>query len=241
MNIGLIGYGRMGQEIEQVALKRGHHVSAIWDIEKPLTKSSDLNGSEVLIDFSYKDAVLNNLEAGAYWGVPVVEGTTGWNEELEKIEQIKGLSVVYSPNFSIGMYLFMRLVDHAAALLAPTESYDCYVHEWHHAGKADSPSGTAKKLADILLNRLPGKQQALFNTCDGKIEPQMLHVTSTRVGSVPGTHKVGFDSESDMITLQHQARGREGFAHGAIRAAEWIVNRQGIFTMDDFIDSIIKS
>lgn len=241
MKLGLVGYGRMGKEIERVARGRGHEVCVVFEIDRPLTPASDLQGAQVLIDFSYKDAVLATLEAAARLGVPVVEGTTGWTDQLDRLQSIPKLTVLHSPNFSMGVYQFRRIVEQAARWLGPLGDYDCYLHEWHHAGKADSPSGTARYLAEVLIQNLPGKSEVLYSTCDRKIHPHELHVTSTRVGRVPGTHEVGFDSVSDSILLRHTAHGREAFAHGAVRAAEWIVGKQGIFSMEDFMDSISGS
>jgi 4-hydroxy-tetrahydrodipicolinate reductase len=241
MKIAVLGSGRMGREVEIAAAKRGHNISAVFDIDNPLTASSDLNGAEVLIDFTLAPAVIENLKNAAKLGVPVVEGTTGWDNQLEVLKTIDNLTVIYSPNFSIGVYQFTRLIEAAAKLFGPLEEYDCYLHEWHHTGKADSPSGTAKKLASLLLEHLPGKTEALYETSFARIAPHQLHVTSTRVGAIPGTHEVGFESVGDSIQLKHRAHGREGFAQGAVRAAEWIIGRRGVYTMDDFMRSLTDS
>jgi 4-hydroxy-tetrahydrodipicolinate reductase len=237
MKIGLIGYGRMGKEIEHQARQLGHEVCAHLEVEEPLCLNSQLHGAEVLIDFTTAGAVMDTLSVAAQLGLPVVEGTTGWNSQLDRVKEIKNLTLIYSANFSIGVYQFMKLAEYAARLYGNLAEYDCYLHEWHHTGKADSPSGTALRLADILLPHLHGKEKILAQTSEGKIAPQVLHVTSTRVGRVPGTHEIGFDSASDFILLRHQAHGREGLARGAIRAAEWIKDKKGIFTMDDFMES----
>jgi 4-hydroxy-tetrahydrodipicolinate reductase len=241
MKIALLGYGRMGQEIEKVASQYGHEVAAIFDIDNPLTTSSHLNGAQIFIDFTLKDAVLENLKIAAALGIPIVEGTTGWNADITELKQIANLTLIFSPNFSIGVYQFTKLVAYAAQLFGPLAAYDCYLHEWHHTGKADSPSGTAKKLANILVDHLPQKTGLLTETSHKKIDVNQLHVTSTRVGRIPGTHEIGFDSDFDFIQLKHTAHGRVVFADGAIRAAEWLINRQGIFTMDDFMASYLKS
>ncbi len=234
MNIALVGYGRMGREVERVARERDHLVQAVFDVDRPIESPGELAGVEVLIDFSLAGAVLPVLRVAASAGVPVVEGTTGWYDQFDDVRAIPGLTMVHSPNFSIGVYQFMRLVETAGKLLGGLD-YDTYVHEWHHSGKADSPSGTARKLAALLLDVLPGKDRMLGESCDRRIDPAELHVTSTRAGRIPGTHQVGFDSESDSITLTHQAHGREGFARGAVLAGEWLAGRSGIFTMDDFV------
>jgi 4-hydroxy-tetrahydrodipicolinate reductase len=235
MKLGLVGYGRMGREIETIAVSRGHEIGVRFDIEGPRVETSSLSGVEVLVDFSVPGAVLSTLKAAASCRIPVVEGTTGWGEDLGEACEIKGLTMVHSPNFSPGVYVFMQLVRSAARQLGCIRGYDCHVHEWHHTGKLDSPSGTAKKLGDILVAELPAKDKTLYDTCNRRIEPGELQVTSTRVGRVPGTHIVGFDSTFDTIELKHQAHGREGFALGAVLAAEWIVAKEGIFTMEDFM------
>jgi len=240
MKIGLVGYGRMGREIETQARQAGHEICVRFEIDHPLIKTANLNGAEVLIDFSLSQSVVNTLTAAAALGVPVVEGTTGWKDQLQTVVAIENLTLIYSANFSIGVYQFIKLAEYAAKLFGPLRDYDCYVHEWHHAGKADSPSGTAYKIAEALLPHLPGKTSVLGKTSEGKIPAQALHVTSTRAGRIPGTHEVGFDSAADFIQVKHEAHGREGFARGAIRAAEWIVGKKGIFTMDDFMQSMAK-
>jgi 4-hydroxy-tetrahydrodipicolinate reductase len=239
MNFGIIGYGRMGHTVEQLACDLGHQVTAHFDIDNPLTGLSDKPNVDVLISFCLKDAVLENLKAAAHVGIPVVEGTTGWYAELDQARQIPNLTMIYSPNFTIGIYLFSQIVEYAARQFGSCPEYDCYLHEWHHSGKKDSPSGTAKNLAAILLQNLPAKNQLLFTPPDGAIEPQALHITSTRVGQIPGTHEIGFEGTYDSIQLRHTAHGREGFAYGAIRAAEWISGKKGIFTMQDFMDYLI--
>lgn len=238
MRIALSGYGRMGKQIEAVAREMGDEVVSIFEYDAPLTSESNLNGAEVLISFSEADAVFSALRAAAAHRLPVVEGTTGWYDQLPEVEEISGLSLIYSPNFSLGVYQFMKIIEKAAELVGVVGDYDTYIHEWHHSGKIDSPSGTARRLAEIVLARFPGKTRALYDTCYRQIESDELHVTSTRVGRVPGTHEVGFDSAADSIQIRHTAHGREAFARGAVRAAHWIVEREGIFSMDDFMDSI---
>lgn len=239
MKIGLLGNGRMGRTIEKLAVERGHTIAAIFEKENPLASDSNLNGAEMLIDFSTAESVLDNLNAAARFGIPVVEGTTGWTRQLEEMTRIDGLTVLFSPNFSFGVYVFLRASETISKMINSIGNYDAYIHEWHHAAKADSPSGTAKMLAEILLSNLSRKEHPLFETSHGRIAAEALHVTSTRVGSMPGTHEVGFNSPFDLLTFRHQSTGREGFAYGALRAAEWLAGRNGIFTMDDFMLDIL--
>ncbi|MDZ7314930.1 MAG: 4-hydroxy-tetrahydrodipicolinate reductase [candidate division KSB1 bacterium] len=238
MNIAILGYGRMGKEVERQAALRGHRITAVFDVNDHFSRDSDCRGAEVLISFVTADAVIDNARAAALLGLPLVEGTTGWYDRMEEVRAIPDLTMLYSPNFSIGVYLFTLIVGRTAQLLANTCAYDCFIHEIHHRGKADSPSGTAKKLAEVVLKNFPDKKKVLAETSRGVIDPEALHVTSSRAGRVPGTHMVCFDSDADEILLQHTAHGREGFALGAVRAAEWLVGRKGIFTMDDFMNDI---
>jgi 4-hydroxy-tetrahydrodipicolinate reductase len=238
MRIALVGYGRMGPEIRAVAEARGHAISQIFDISRPPRQEIDPS-ADVIIDFSTAAAVPDTLRWAAKWQIPVVEGTTGWREEEVDLSAIPGLTMVYSPNFSPGVYRFTKLVEMAGRLFAGND-YDVYVHEWHHAGKADSPSGTARRLAEVLLSVMPSKTEILAETSHGRIPGNRLHVTSTRVGRVPGTHEVGFDSRGDAVILRHQAWGRESFAYGAVLAAEWIQGKKGIFTMDEFMSGISR-
>jgi 4-hydroxy-tetrahydrodipicolinate reductase len=235
MKIGLIGYGRMGREIERLAPELGHEVVSCFDLGREVTVSSDLKGAQVLIDFSGAEAVLTNLRCAAQLGIPVVEGSTGWLKRLPDAQAIIGLTMIYSSNFSMGVYRFHQLVKMAGRLYGSDEVYDAYVHEWHHHAKADSPSGTALTLARTLQSVMPHKTELLTAAAEGKISPHALHVSSTRVGRIPGTHEVGFDSHYDQIVLRHQAFGREAFAYGALRAAAWIAMRHGVYTMDDFM------
>lgn len=238
MNIALIGHGRMGQEIERLSPQLGHSVCVSFELGNSLQIDSPLHGAQVLIDFSTADSVWQNLEIAGQRRIPIVEGTTGWNFDRNKLQSIQGLTAIYSPNFSLGMHAFLQAVSIAADHLGRLKTYDSFVREIHHTGKADSPSGTAKKLARILLQKMPAKQSLLFDPCDRPIRPEQLHVTSTRAGRFAGIHEIGFDSAYDFIELKHTAHGRSGFAYGALRAAEWIVGRTGIYDMEDFVTSL---
>jgi 4-hydroxy-tetrahydrodipicolinate reductase len=235
MQIGLIGYGRMGHEVERMASSMGHEIIHHFDVGHELSDSMPLPDVQVLIDFSTAETVLKHAATAAALGIPLVEGTTGWQERRQELEAIRNLTMIYSANFSIGVYRFQQVVKLAGRLYGALGVYDTYVHEWHHTGKADSPSGTALSLAKMLLEVLPNKKELLTATAAGKIAPASLHVSSTRVGRIPGTHEIGFDSPYDQITIRHQAFGREAFAFGAVRAAEWICGKKGLFTMDDFM------
>lgn len=230
MKIAIIGYGAMGRLIERLARERKHEICAVIDEESSRTKPEDLsvrfNGAEAAIDFSVKEAVSRNAEACAIAGVPLVEGTTGWLDQLDAVRTIveeHDAALVYGANFSIGVNLFYRIVARAAKMVARFEDYETFIEERHHSRKVDAPSGTAHKLKEIV---------------EQFIEPG-FSVSSTRAGNIPGTHIVGFDGTFDQITLEHTARSREGFASGAISAAEWIVGKSGFWEFPEVIDEII--
>jgi len=159
--------------------------------------------------------------------------TIGQTREDPIVQIVKDSGLLYSPNFSIGVNMAFRLVAAAAEMMNSATAYDAWIHEWHHRQKADSPSGTALKLAEILLAKIDRKKRIETARVDGKIDPSALHVSSTRVGAVPGTHIVGFESDADSIEIKHVAKTRRGFALGAIRAAQWLKGRKGVYTMDD--------
>ena len=155
---------------------------------------------------------------------------------------VKGtqIGLIYASNFSLGMNLFFKIVENAAGFFDKFEDFDPFIHEVHHKMKVDSPSGTALSLGKILLEKISRKSDILPGTSEGQISPEQLHVTSTRTGNVPGTHMVGFESEADSIELKHTARNRSGFAMGALYAAEWVIGKTGVFTMDDLMNDLLK-
>lgn len=240
MNIGLIGYGRMGKMVQRIATERGHSIKAVFDIDQPFDQDAETDGIEVLIDFSLAGAVPHNLRTAAALKIPIVEGTTGWHDQLSILHEIDDLTCIFSPNFSMGVYVFQKIVAYAGKLYGALPRYDVFLHEWHHTGKADSPSGTAHKLANSLLQQFKGKSKILTETAHQQIDDDALHVTSSRAGKIPGTHLIGFDSEYDTIKLEHCARSREGFVSGAVEAAEWIQGKSGIFSMDDFMQDVLN-
>jgi 4-hydroxy-tetrahydrodipicolinate reductase len=232
MKIALIGYGAMGRLIAQLAKGKGHVITIVVDEASSSLSAAELAGriqeSDVAIDFSGGDAVRRNVEACVAAGVPIVEGTTGWNDERSEIERIvregKG-GFVFGANFSIGVNLFYRIADHAAELFARFPDYEVFIEEQHHSRKKDAPSGTALKLRDIVAKHLGDE----------------FSVSSTRAGNIPGTHRVGFDGTADQVLLEHTARSREGFASGALLAAEWIVGKKGFYEFADVMDKICQN
>ena len=197
----------------------------------------------VVIDFSVPDAVVKNVRRVSGFGKNIVVGTTGWYNSLNEVQGIvkkSGTGCIYSPNFSLGVNLFSRIVDESSKLVNKISDYDVFVYEGHHNQKIDSPSGTAIALGDIILKNIERKKKLVFDKIDRKILPEELHVASFRAGYIPGTHVVGFDSEADTIELKHTARSRAGFALGALLAAQWIKNKKGFYTMQDFMTDFFK-
>jgi 4-hydroxy-tetrahydrodipicolinate reductase len=242
MTIALIGHGRMGMEVETVARERRIPIGRIFTEEDNtgavgLTRES-LRGIDVCIDFSSPASVVENIRAVATAGCDIVVGTTGWYEHLEEVRKLVGekqTGFLYAANFSLGVNIFSEIVKDAARLVERHPGYDVAVSETHHSGKADSPSGTALALASLILGAFPRKSGILSDAAHGAIPENRLHVSSTRVGHVPGRHSVIFDSDADTIELTHTARNRRGFAFGALVAAEWLKGKKGFFTMRDVI------
>ena len=232
MKIALIGYGAMGKLIANSAESKNHEIAVIID-EADANLSADklaekLKAAEVAIDFSSAEAVKRNMKTCVLAKIPLVEGTTGWNSEREEIKQfIKANdgAFVFGANFSVGVNLFYRVADLASELFAKFEDYEAFIEERHHSRKKDAPSGTALKLKDLVAKHI---------TKD-------FSVSATRAGNIPGTHIVGFDGTADTIELIHTARSREGFASGAILAAEWICGKKGFYEFTDVMDEILGS
>lgn len=243
MKIALIGKGNMGKAItDVVAGMEGHEIVAAYDLDNPLTKEG-LKKADVAIEFTSRDAFLQNLELFLDSGVPVVVGTTGWYDELESVRKkvlAANASMLYAANFSLGVNIFFRMVRQAARLIAPFENFDIAITEQHHTGKQDAPSGTALKAAQEVLAGLPRKSRIKTAMPEaGRIQPDELLVTATRLGTVFGQHTIHIDSESDSISVSHTAKNRTGFARGAVEAALWLAQgggRKGLLTMEDFLN-----
>lgn len=242
MNITLLGYGKMGRMIASLAGADQKIVSIIDPNDPGAThKKIDavaLSNTDVVIDFSHPSAVLSNIGLLLPFKKNIVMGTTGWYEKMEAVKQMVtqgGIGFLYSSNFSIGVQLFLKIVERAGQLFNPFAHYDVFAHEFHHKNKADSPSGTALSVGNALLKTMPRKKELLVNTSHEKIAPEKLHLTSTRGGAVPGTHEVFFDSEADTVEIRHTARSRAGFAQGALEAAKWVQGKRGFFTMEDVL------
>ncbi|HEY5470714.1 MAG TPA: 4-hydroxy-tetrahydrodipicolinate reductase [Bacteroidales bacterium] len=234
MKIALIGYGRMGHEIEAIAVKRGHVIKLIVDQDNTDDlNEANLNGIDAAIEFSSPGAALENIKKCLELKVPVVSGTTGWLENYNKAVEIcknKNTSFIHSSNFSIGVNLLFRLNKELARQMEHYRDYSVSVEEIHHTKKLDAPSGTAITLAEGIIEQHSEYERWCFEN-DKKSNCIPIH--SIREGLVPGIHTVTWDSEIDTISLRHESKNRKGLALGAVVAAEFIQNRHGIFTMDD--------
>ncbi|MEE8134844.1 MAG: 4-hydroxy-tetrahydrodipicolinate reductase [Gemmatimonadales bacterium] len=244
MKLGLLGLGRMGQAVDHLAVAANHEVVTKLDIDT--NPGGDalrdaLKDAEVVVDFTYPDAVVRNIEDVTAAGIPMVIGTTGWYDRMDHVRGIvesNGAGLVWAANFSIGAQILDRLAEHAAALLDRFAEYDPYVWEHHHRGKQDAPSGTAVRLADKIVAAMKRKNRTIVGNPDGQIPPDGLHVASVRAGEAFGKHTVGFDAASETVELTHTARGREGFARGALYAAEWIRGRTGFYEFSQLFDEV---
>lgn len=242
MKIALIGFGGMGKAVQRIALERGHEVSVIIDSNNeagttPALTKDVLRGVAVAIDFSLGDAVMEHVKTCAEAGVNLVVGTTGWYDKLDEVKAAAdGIGFLWSSNFSIGVNLYFKIIEEAAKMMNDFDEYDVWGHEIHHFNKADSPSGTAKTLEKILLENIDRKTKTVEEKLDRKREPNEIHFSSVRGGPVNFGHTIGFDSAADTITISHAARNRDGYALGAVKAAEWLADKKGYFEMKDFLN-----
>ena len=217
--LAIVGYGKMGRLIEQLAPEYGFQVAARYDVDR----QEPLDGCDVAVEFSVPSAVTANVRMLAQKGIPVVIGTTGWLGEMDQIRAVidqHGTAAVWSPNYSVGVNVFFRLVREASHLLAGETEYGAWAWEVHHITKKDAPSGTLLKLVETM--KAAGYERP-------------VDVSSNRAGAHPGTHEIGFDSAADTITLRHTARSREGFARGALKAARWVIGRKGFFEFSEVL------
>jgi 4-hydroxy-tetrahydrodipicolinate reductase len=227
MKIAIIGYGKMGRMIERLAIARGYDISGRFDIDNNIggfgLTAESLAGADVAIEFSTPETAVENIRRLVSLHVPTVVGTTGWYSRLDEVRSLVGKengALVYGANYSVGMNIFFKIAQQAAALFARYNEYDPFLCEHHHRFKKDAPSGTALVIASLLRESY------------GDRTPEAV---SIRAGYVPGTHEVGFDSEADTITLTHTARSREGFAAGALLAAELIIGRRGVYEFSELL------
>jgi len=231
MKIGLFGYGKMGKMIERIAQERGHSIITKIDAD---AQHIDYTAMDLAIDFSMPDAAYNNITGCFKNGVPVISGTTGWldrySEAVAICEKHQG-AFIYASNFSLGVNLFFELNAQLAKMMAGLKEYNVSMEEIHHTQKLDAPSGTAITLAEGIIQNSDYEKWELDNA-----DERTLPITSIREGSVPGTHSITYESAVDKIEIKHEAFNREGFALGAVIAAEWLRGKTGVFTMKDVLN-----
>jgi len=231
MKIALLGYGRMGKTIEAIALSRGHEIV----IKTSETVTNDIKKADIAIDFSVPSAAFGNISNCINNNIPVISGTTGWLEDYNKIidlcEQKNG-AFIYASNFSLGVNIFFELNKTLAKMMSALKDYNVDLEEIHHTQKLDAPSGTAISLAEDIV-----ENHNQFNSwkLDGN-EENVLPITAKRIENVPGTHNITYTSEVDTIKIEHIAHSRQGFALGAVVAAEWLIGKTGVFTMKDVLN-----
>ncbi|MGJ5640709.1 4-hydroxy-tetrahydrodipicolinate reductase [Formosa sp. S-31] len=232
MKIALLGYGKMGKTIEQIALDRGHEIVIKASIEQP---DYDITTADVAIDFSIPDAAVGNISNCLNNNVPVVSGTTGWLQDYDKMtalcEEKKG-AFIYASNFSLGVNIFFELNKTLAKMMSALDQYNISMEEVHHTQKLDEPSGTAISLANDIISEHATYNQWALNEAEGTAIP----IVAKRIPEVPGTHVVTYDSPVDSITIEHKAHNRQGFALGAVIAAEWLVGKTGVYSMKDVLN-----
>jgi len=232
MNIALLGYGRMGQTIEQIAIKRGHNI--VLKVDKD-DKDYDITKADVAIDFSIPNVAFHNISNCINNNVPVISGTTGWLDNYDNAvalcKEKKG-AFIYASNYSLGVNIFFELNKTLAKMMRTLKQYNVSMEEIHHTKKLDAPSGTAISLAeDIISNSDKYNGWKLDEPSETNIP-----IIAKRIGDVPGTHSVTYESEVDTVNIEHIAHNRQGFALGAVIAAEWIVGKTGVFTMNDVLN-----
>ena len=232
MKIALLGYGRMGKEIEKIALQRGHEI--VHKISSDIT-SYDFATVDVAIDFSIPSVAFQNISYGIKHQIPVISGTTGWLEKYNEIVKLceteKG-AFIYASNFSLGVNIFFEINDYLAKMMSQLEDYNVSMEEIHHTKKLDAPSGTAITLAEAIIKHTNYTDWKL----DNSEKATEIPIVAKRIPDVPGTHEINYTSSIDTISIKHEAHNRQGFALGAVVAAEWIQNRVGVFTMKDVLN-----
>ena len=236
MKIALVGYGKMGKEIEQILIARGHTISLIIDVNNTADLDADhLRDIDVAIEFTTPQTAYGNIVKCIEAGVPVVCGTTAWLDKLPEVEQLcktKQGAFFYASNYSIGVHIFFAINRYLAELINRFGEYDVTIEETHHTQKKDAPSGTAVTLAEGILSNLGRKRKWV---CGTTTVPEELEIAAIRRSIVPGTHTVTYESDVDSITMTHTAKSRRGFALGAVLAAEFLRGKKGVYSMEDLM------
>jgi len=238
MKIAILGYGKMGKAIEKIALDRGHEITMkIHRNNQDELNVENLKNADVVIDFSIPDSAKENILMAIEAKTPIVSGTTGWLDDYNEVAKLcvaQGSAFLYASNFSLGVNLFFELNKSLAKLMNGHDQYQIDMTEIHHTQKLDAPSGTAISLAEQITDQNNIKNKWTLNE---QATSEEIKIDALREGKVPGTHIVNYSSEIDTITIKHEAHSREGFAFGAVIAAEWIQNKQGVFSMHDVLFS----
>ncbi len=243
-SIALIGYGKMGQIIERLAKEKGHEIKVIIDpnnenTEKEINENT-LKDVDVCIDFTHPDVIIDNIKKIAELKKNIVVGTTGWYDKMDEVKEIvkqNNIGLIWSGNFSIGVNAFFRIIENASKVFNNLDDYNVSITETHHIHKADKPSGTAKMTGDIIVNAIDRKNS--MAEVDTEPKQDQIGITSVREGEVKGTHTVEFDGPNDIINITHNAKNREGFASGAIMAAEFIKDKTGFHDINDLMKNIL--
>ena len=231
MKIALLGYGKMGQTIEKIAISRGHEIVLIIDKDSP---AYDISIADVAIDFSIPNSAVDNISNCLNNNVPIISGTTGWLDSFNDMKSLcaqKDGAFIYASNYSLGVNIFFELNNHLAKMMGNLDQYNVTIEEIHHKQKLDEPSGTAITLAEGVIEKTKNTKWEL----DKATEENSIPITAIRSPEVPGTHTITYDSEVDKIDIKHTAHNRQGFALGAVVAAEWIIGKKGVFTMKDVL------
>lgn len=236
MRIALIGYGKMGKEIEKIAIDRGHEIVAIIDQDnKEDIKSDKFLSAQVAIEFTTPETAFDNVKNSLMAGVPIVSGTTGWLDKLDEAKRIceeKQCAFFYASNYSLGVNVFFHINRELARIMNRFSDYNVNIEEIHHTQKLDAPSGTAITLANDIIDLVVRKSEWVN---DQKAHDNEIEIISVREGSVPGTHTITYESDIDVISIKHEAKNRKGLALGAIVAAEFLEGKKGIYTMNDVL------
>ena len=245
MKIALVGFGNMGKQLVEIVSERKQDTIVSISFSERI-KKLDIAGikkADIVIDFTSSEIVLENIKKVAQMKKPLVVGTTGWYEKLNDVKQIikeNNIGFVYGQNFSIGANIFFHIVRYSAELIDQFQFYDVYGLEIHHAKKKDSPSGTAKKISEIVLNNFSKKKVLQTEKLDRQIAEEEFHFVSVRGGENSGRHEITFDSQADAISLRHQAHNRRGFGEGALLAAEFIKEKKGFYSFDEVFENYLK-
>ncbi len=236
MKITLLGYGKMGKEIEKAALEKGHEIFLKIDSEKDWqTYENVFAQSEIAIDFSMPDTAVANIKKCFKSNIPVVEGTTAWYNQLDEIKSLckqKNQALFFASNYSIGVNIFFEINKQLASIMNNYDSYEPSIEESHHIQKLDAPSGTAITLANEIIEKIERKKKWIKEFSQA---PNELAIKSIRKGNIPGTHSIFYDSPTDVLEIKHTAKNRKGFAFGAVLAAEFLLGKTGFFTMEDLL------